>query len=295
MTGFVPETRIGFIGAGAVGGALAVCLSQAGYTVVAVASRTAASAQELARRLPGCTAYAAPQQVVDDCALVFISTPDDAIQQVATALTWRAGQGVVHCSGATSLDVFAHPVRQGAVPGAWHPFQAFATVENAVQSLPGTTFGIEGNEAMRASLATMTRAIGGQPVFLNAEDKVLYHLTAVMMGNLLTGLAATAAQLWEGLGQQRADGVQAIVPMMQSVTHNLAATGLPAAVTGPYVRGDLGTIRKHLETLRLRAPAVLPLYCELALAALPFAVEKQALSAEKARDIRELVKYFQTL
>ena len=54
----------------------------------------------------------------------------------------------------------------------------------------------------------------------------------------------------------------------------------------------MGTIRKHLETLTSRAPEVLPLYCELALAAIPFAVEKQALSKEKANEIRELVEQF---
>ena len=125
MPVFSQHSTIGFIGAGAVGGTLAVALGQAGYRVVAVASRTLASAHRLAQRLLGCTAYAAPQQVVDACELVFISTPDDAIGQVAAGLTWRAGQGVVHCSGATSLDVFAVPLAQGVLPGALHPFQAW--------------------------------------------------------------------------------------------------------------------------------------------------------------------------
>jgi len=93
------QSTIGFIGPGAVGGTLAVALEQAGYRVVAVASRTWASAQGLAQRLMGCTAYASPQQVVDACELGFISTPDDAIGQVASDLTWRAGQGVVHLQG----------------------------------------------------------------------------------------------------------------------------------------------------------------------------------------------------
>ena len=92
---------------------------------------------------------------------------------------------------------------------------------------------------------------------LSAADKALYHLSAVTMGNLLTGLAATAAQLWEQLGYSRDDGIQAVVAMMRSVVHNIERAGIPA-VAGPYVRGDVGTIRCHLETLRTRAPAVLP-------------------------------------
>jgi hypothetical protein len=44
--------------------------------------------------------------------------------------------------------------------------------------------------------------------------------------------------------------------------------------------GDVGTIRRHLETLRTRAPEVLPLYRELALAALPFGVESRLAGAK---------------
>src|SRR5262249_40900696 len=189
---------------------------------------------------------------------------EDAIREVGSGLGWRGGQGVVHCSGAPSLDVFAVPMAQGVLPGALHPFQAVASPETGVPSLPGTTFGIEADGAMQESLIAMARALGGRPIVLSAADKALYHLSAVMMGNLLTGLAATAAQLWEPLGSTRTDGLQAVVAMMRSVVHNLERAGIPAAVAGPYVRGDVSTIRRHLETLSATAPAVLPLYRELA-------------------------------
>src|SRR5215831_14620481 len=292
MPVFGQHSTIGFIGAGAVGGTLAVALGQVGYRVVAVASRTFASAYGLAQRLGGCTAYASPQQVVEACELVFISTPDDAIGQVASGLTWRAGQGVVHCSGATSLDVFAVPVAQGVLPGALHPFQAVASLDTGVPSLPGTTFGIEADGAMREVLVAMAHALGGRPIVLTAADKALYHVSAVMMGNLLTGLAATAAQLWEHLGASRVDGLQAVVAMMRSVVHNLERAGLPAAVAGPYVRGDVGTIRRHFETLSATAPTVLPLYRELALAALPFGVEKGALTHDQHLAIQHLIAQY---
>ena len=64
---------------------------------------------------------------------------------------------------------------------------------------------------------------------------------------------------------------------------------MPGGVQGPYARGDIDTVRKHLGTLQSRAPHVLPLYCEMALAGLPFALEKGTLSSETADRIRELV------
>ena len=269
-----------------------MALANGGYAVVAAASRSFSSAQALAGRIEACAAVQTAQEVADSADVVFITTPDDAIGVVASALSWRPGQGVVHCSGAASVDVLDEAARQGAVAGTFHPLQAFSSVENGVKSLPGATFGIEGDGEMRSYLEAMALAVGGRPIFLKSEDKTLYHLTGVMMGNLLTGLGAVAAQLWDEIGLTRADGVRALVPMMRQVSVNLDTSGVPGALAGPYPRGDIGTVRKHLETLRSRAPAVLPLYCELALAGLPFAVEKGTLPVERAEEIRELVESF---
>ena len=284
------ESTIGFIGSGAVGGSLAVAFSRAGYSVVATSSRTFSSAQALAGRIPGSKAFTTAQAVADLADVVFITTPDDAIGPVASGIRWRPGQGAVHCSGAASLDVLTDAADQGAVAGAFHPLQAFSSVENGVKSIPGITFGIEGGEGMRAYLADMARGVGGNPITLKAEDKPLYHLSGVMMGNLLTVLAAVAAELWTGLGMERADGVRALAPMIRQVSYNLEASGVPGAVAGPYARGDIGTIRKHLEALYARAPDVLPLYRELALAALPYAMEKGTLGPDRADEIRDVIE-----
>lgn len=284
------ESTIGFIGAGAVGGSLAASLSQHGYRVVATASRTFASAQSLSARIAGCTSYRTAQELAGVADVVFITTPDDAIEAVASGIQWRSGQGVVHCSGVTSLEIFERAVRQGAVAGAFHPLQQFSSVDTGVKSIPGITFGIEGEPQIRPLLEEMAVAIGGNPIFLRPEDKPLYHVTGVMMGNLLSTFGAVAAQLWEHFGLTRAQGVKALAPMMRQVSVNLDSLGIPEAISGPYVRGDVGTVRKHLEALQAGAPEVLPLYRELALAALPFAVKKGALEPAKADEIRRLLE-----
>ena len=292
MTKLGIKSRIGFVGAGTVGKTLAVALHQRGYPVVATASRTFSSAQDLAGLVPRCVAYSSPTEAAQDSDVVFITTSDDAIAPVASGIVWRRGQGAVHCSGAASLDALQGAVDDGAAAGAFHPLQAFSSVENGVASVPGTTFGIEGNDEMRGYLAEMAKAIGGHPIFLRPEDKPLYHLSGVMMGGMLTALAAVTAQLWEQIGMTRAQGVKALAPMMRQVSVNLESSGLPSALAGPYVRGDLGTVRKHLESLQSRAPEVLPVYCEIALAGLPFALERGRLNKERADEIRELLERF---
>ncbi len=283
------STPIGFIGAGAVGGSLAIALHNAGYPVVAVASRTHASAQSFADRIPGCVPYRSLQKLVDSAGFVFITTPDDAIQRVCDSLRFREGQGVAHCSGAASLEPLEAAAEQGAMVGAFHPLQAFSSVDEGVQNIPGVTFGIEAAPQIRDYLEQMALDIGGNPIFLRPEDKVLYHLSGVLMGNLLAVLASVAASVWPKFDHARDEGIRALTPMMGAVARNLDANGVPQGVAGPYPRGDVGTIRKHLEALKSSAPEYLPLYCELALAGLPFAVEKGSLSADLASEIERIV------
>lgn len=282
------SARIGFIGAGKVGGSLGVAMASAGYAVTAVASRTQASADGFAARIEGCAAHPTFQDVADDCDMVFITTSDDAIAPTADSVEWRAGQGAAHCSGAASVDALAKAARQGALAGAFHPLQAFSSVENGARSIAGITFGIEGEGRMREYLFALARGIGGNPALIDARDKALYHLSGVLMGNLLTCLVGISAEVWERIGYTRDDGARALTPMMRAVAHNIETSGIPAAVAGPYPRGDIGTVRKHMDALAGRHPALLPLYRELALAGLPLAME-QGLSAEKADELRRIL------
>lgn len=284
------KSKIGIVGAGVLGKVLAVVLSENDYPVVAVSSRSLSSSQDLAHLVVEARVCAGPDEVSRFSDVVFVTTPDDLIKQVVSSIDWKTSHTVIHCSGALSVDVLSPASGLGARVGAFHPMQAFASVENGIKSIPGTTFGIEGDEVIRKYLAETARNIGGHPIFLRAEDKVLYHLSGVMLGGILSGVGATAAQLWEHLGMERSDGLRALMPIMRQVSINLSSQGIPEGIAGPYARGDIGTIRKHLQVLAARAPDVLPLYCNMALSSLPFALEKGTLTEERAADICNLLE-----
>jgi predicted short-subunit dehydrogenase-like oxidoreductase (DUF2520 family) len=292
MSAFGRQSRIGFIGAGTVAKSFAIALVREGYPVAATASRSFSSAEDLAGRVEGCVAYESLQEAAAASDVVFVTTPDDAIRSTVESVTWRSGQAAVHTSGVLTLDVLETATAAGAKPGAFHPMQLFSSPEMGVQSIPGTTFGIDGDEEMTGYLREMALAIGGRPIVVKPEDKPLYHLSGVMMGGLLSSLGATAAQLWESFGFDRAQGVQALAPMMRGVANNLDALGVPGGVAGPYTRGDVGTVRMHLETLSARAPDVLPVYCEMAMAAIPLALEKGTVTAERADEMRTVVEQY---
>ena len=287
---FDRTSKIGIIGSGSVGGSVAVALSRVGYQISAVTSRSISSAEHLSSLIEGCVAYGDIQKAVDAVEVVFVTTPDDAISRVVESITWTSDHAVVHCSGAKSLDVLTAATLNGASPGAFHPLQAFYSMRKGASSIAGITFAIEGSITMRTFLSQMAKDLRAHYLFISAENKVLYHLSAVMMGNLLTEYVAICAQLWEHIGLSRVDGLEALLPMMKQVSDNLESAGLPDAIGGPFVRGDIGTIKAHLNALSVHKPDLLPLYCELALTGLDFAEERQGIDLESTGEIRRLLE-----
>jgi len=285
---FDKTSRIAIIGTGRVGGSLALAFHKAGYPVVSLANRNVASAKLLSDRLKGCTGYNSFQEAVESCNIAFITTSDDAISSVTSSINWQPGQAVIHCSGATSIDIFSSIKNDGIFTGAFHPLQAFSSVELGLKSIPGTTFGIEAYEPIKEYLFNLAKAIGGHPITVTSKDRVLYHLSGVLMGNLLTGFIGVSGQLWEQFGYTRAQGIKALLPMAQAVLNNVHDSGIPDAVAGPYSRGDLGTITKHIQALKHSESEILQLYRALALATLPLCVEG-GLAPDIANEIESVV------
>src|SRR5712691_11529126 len=118
------KLTLGFIGAGRVGTGLASGFARAGVEVAAVASRSVASAQKLAMRIPGAR-VCSPQEVADRVDLVFLTVPDDAIEAAASGIRWPPGSACVHCSGAVELDALRKAVADGALAGGFHPLHMF--------------------------------------------------------------------------------------------------------------------------------------------------------------------------
>ncbi len=291
-----PRLRVGVIGAGAVGGALVAALgargATAGMAVVAVASRRLDAAQAAAARAPGCEALDSFDALAARCDLIFIATSDDAIRTVAEGVAWRPGQAVAHLSGAQGLAPLAAAAERGALAAALHPLMTFPRASLAddpaqtVARLAGTTWALQCDDATLASrLAALVAALAGRVIQLTEADRAPYHLSGVLASNYLVTLMDAAARLWAGWGMERDEALRALLPLLRATVDNLETVGLPAALTGPIARGDVGAVRIHEAWLRAHAavapdgPALREAYEALARLTLPLAREKGALSA----------------
>jgi len=282
--------KLGFIGAGTVGTALSVRLKSKGYEIVAVASRSQASAEKLAQAVGGCQVLNSGQDVADVADLVFITTPDDAIAPVASQIQWHKGQSIVHCSGAASTDILEPARKLGAQVGSFHPLQTFASVTQAIDNIPGSTFAIEAEEPLLNTLKEMATALEGEWIELKGSDKVLYHASAVIACNYLVTLVKLATDLWQTFNVPTDKATRALMPLLRGTLHNLDTVGLPQCLTGPIARGDIGTISKHLDALQKSAPNLFSTYRELGLQTIPIALAKGKINQSQAEELETILR-----
>jgi predicted short-subunit dehydrogenase-like oxidoreductase (DUF2520 family) len=282
--------KLGFIGAGTVGTALAVRLNSKGYPVIAVSSRSRTSAQKLAGAVNGCRAFNNNQAVADNAELVFITTPDDAIAPVVSQIRWHRGQSVVHCSGADSTDILQPAKELGAQVGAFHPLQTFASAQKAIENIPGSTFALEAEEPLLNTLKDMATALDGHWVELKASDKVLYHAAAVIACNYMVTLVKLATDLWQTFNVPPPKATKALLPLLRGTLNNIETIGIPQCLTGPIARGDIGTINKHLDALNQTAPHLLSTYRELGQQTIPIALAKGRINQEKAQELQAILE-----
>ncbi len=271
------DVAIGFVGAGVLGSGLALALSAAGWRVNAIASRTHASAEGAASLIDGCAALESAQRVADACDLVFITTPDSAISEVAGSVRWRQDQGVTHCCGAASTELLASAQDTGAAVGAMHPFQTFAAIagpDQAAERLQGVTFAVAATGWLEEFLPKLAASLGGSGIAIPEGMRPLYHASAVLSCGYLATLLDAAVGLWASMGFTEEDGVRAAAPLARATIDAIERQGPANAVTGPVVRGDAETVAAHLELLSQHAAHLLPLYRQLTEASLPLARAK---------------------
>lgn len=271
---------VALVGAGRVGTALGVLLARAGHRIVAASGGE--ESRDRVRRFLGGTAFVDAAEAAASGEVVVLGVPDDAIAAVCGDLallgSFRAGQSVLHLSGAVPLEALAAAGRAGARVLALHPLQTFPDVESALERLPGSAVAVtaadEGGWALGERLA---RDVGGRPFRLADGRKPLYHAGAVLGSGFLAAAEALAARVLGAAGVE--DPLEALAPLSRAALENALRLGPAVALTGPVARGDAGTLRRNLEALSAHAPEAVAAYVALADAALDLAEEAGRLDA----------------
>ncbi len=282
--------NIGIIGAGKVGIALGHALKAKGFRVAAIASRRQASLDEARAYVGQECAYTLDNlHVFDVCDVVAVTTQDREIRKVAELASASGGRldgkVVFHTSGAHASAELSPLDKRGASLGSFHPLQTFPDIDSGIAVLPETYIFIEGDDNALPTLRTLASAAGREWVLLAKENKVLYHLSAVFVCNLL------AALLYSGEGvMKRIDiDLTPFYPIIRATLKNIEAKGPLFSLTGPVVRGDAGTVGAHLDALEGMAQQK-EVYRSLSRVALEMAEARGVLTTEQIAALKALLK-----
>jgi hypothetical protein len=220
---------------------------------------------------------------------VLIAVPDVALPRVAGEL---AGAGlptdtpVLHLSGALGAEVLEPLAQAGCSVGALHPLAAVADPVAGAERLRGVWWGVEAAGAARRLAERIVAAADGRVLPLSPGAKAPYHAAAVFASNYVVVLLGVAEAMLERAGIETGDARAALCALAGGAVANVAATGPAAALTGPVARGDLETLRLHLQSL---SEPELALYSPLARAALGLA-RQRGLDAAAAEGITRLLE-----
>lgn len=277
--------RVGVVGAGRVGPALAAALALAGHRPVAASGVSDASRRRAEALLPG-VPLVEPAEVLARSELVLLTVPDDALPALVAGLAEtgavRPGQLIAHASGRYGTAVLGPATRAGGLPLALHPVMTFTGSAVDVQRLAGCSFGVTAPLELRLAAEALVIEMGGEPEWIEERDRPLYHAALALGANHLVTLVAQSLELLRTAGVEAPDRM--LGPLLGAALDNALRSG-DAALTGPVARGDAGTVAAHLAELRAHAPGALPGYLAMARTTADRALDHGLLRPEAAQEL----------
>jgi predicted short-subunit dehydrogenase-like oxidoreductase (DUF2520 family) len=258
---------VGVVSAGRVGAVVGAAWAGAGHRIVATSGVSRASVKRAETLLPD-VPLLPPDEVVAGADLALLAVPDDVlpglVRGLAAAGSFRAGQIVVHTSGAHGVAVLAPSAEHGVLPLALHPVMTFTGRTEDVARLAGCSVGVTAaadDEAAWSVGEALVVEMGAEPVRVAEEVRPLYHAALAHGANHLVTLVRDCVETLERAGVGPAERL--VAPLLSAALDNALRHG-DRALTGPVARGDVETVRTHLRELDAAEPDLAETYRVLA-------------------------------
>ncbi len=286
--------KIGLIGYGRMAQAMGAYFKDHGYPVCGLWGRDPGKSQDACTYL-GVRQYGDLAELVMAADALMLAVADDSIATVGAALADTGnvltGKWVFHLSGSLSLEVLEPMIRQGAKGFTLHPLQTVPDRESGRRDLKRATLMMEADESFREPLEEWLSACGNTLAWIIPGKKALYHLGACLASNYVMTLYHLAEEALIESGISKEIASTALLPLMETTLNNYQQSGALHSLTGPVSRGDAGTVRKHLESLRTAGwEQRAPLIKGLGLEALAIARESGTVTDEKAQIMEQILK-----
>ncbi len=236
------------IGTGRLGSSLALRLHSKGYLIRSLYNRTLDSCERIATQTNTDIFGTFPSRPADLGDVVFLCLPDDQIGAFAKKMgPVKDGPAWVHTSGATPAGVLEPLSPEGSGIAAMHPVQTF-TIKNRDSAFNQCFVTLQGDPVLCDKLKKVVEAIGGRPLLVDSRQKIAIHLAAVYVCNYMAPLFAASQDILRDNGLE-VRSRDLFGPMVRQAVEGLLSHPPAEVLTGPVVRGDTGTIDRHLKVL----------------------------------------------
>lgn len=220
---------------------MATGLRHAGAEIGRIASRTVESAAALAAKT-GAKVVDISEIDGTEADMVIIAVADDAIADVVGKITPRGDAIFVHTAGSVAMSVF-DPERF-ARHGVFYPMQTMSR-ELEVDWRRVPMFVEASSAEVRDRLMEYASALSDNVRELDSASRVRLHAAAVLSCNMVMYLWSLTDRVLADAGLD----FETMRPLLEVTLERTKSLKPAEAVTGPARRGDLRTIRKHLEML----------------------------------------------
>ena len=122
-----------------------------------------------------------------------------------------------------------------------------------------------------------------QVIRVDEYEKRVIHLACVFYANFFTALAKISTSILNKTNIPENKGLKILQPLIESTSYHILTQGISKGLTGPIKRGDIDTIKSHLDLLKVEFPEYLPIYKKLSQILMEYCIleEKQRFNTSK--------------
>lgn len=237
--------RVFIVGAGRAGLGLVRAFATSGVRVLGI------HGQHTSARHPRVTAGTIPA-IIGDAGVVLLAVQDAALEAALDEVLAAplASRSVILSVSGSAEDATLAPARaRGHPAGTFHPLLPLADPDRAPRLFRGGWVGVGGDARAEAVARALAARLGAHVLRIPDATRARYHAAAVFASNFPTVLAATAGRLLAESGVPEEEAWGAVRGLLAAASSNVAVHGPTAALTGPVVRGDADTVRRHVKAL----------------------------------------------
>jgi predicted short-subunit dehydrogenase-like oxidoreductase (DUF2520 family) len=255
--------KIAIIGAGKIAYSLSNALVKSGYEIQFVASKKLSSAKSFANKFSIKKYSISLKDIPESANVILLTVPDGQIKKTAEALSKTKNNFAnficVHFSGVENISVLNSLLKKGCSTGSLHIIRPFPSKE--IVDIRNSPASIEtGDNIAKTFLLQLSKKLKLKPHLIRSEEKVFYHLAAVHSSNFLVGNLFNAFRLIHHNSNLPKDILKRTT---QSALDNVFKLSHAKALSGPIDRGDIYTVKKHINELDRKIKTTKDLHLKL--------------------------------